>query len=278
MSEQSPLDANAARGEAAGVPFIAIPPQGKRDQTPTVVIWHMHDPPRSETAMAAALPLHGLDAWRVYLGVPLSGSRLPAGGLDAFFALGFKDAVLNLYGPAVQQAVEEFPAALASLRGEHDLAEGPVAVIGASIGAMIALGVLASGDLSVSAIALISPALRLESVVAANERLFGLTYPWSDDARAVAAELDFVARAPELAQHGGPTLLVVGAEDDEEGFAVPAAELAAALVGEGREATVVRIPHMAHAIADEPGLEPAPQTAVAAAVDEVVSAWLREQL
>lgn len=278
MGDQSPLDADAVRGEAAGVPFVALPPQSRPDETPTVIIWHMHDPPRSETAMAAALPLRGLDACRVYLGVPLSGTRLPVGGLDAFFALGFEDAVLNLYGPSVRQALDEFPAALASLRGEHGLAGGRVALIGASIGAMIALGVLASGGLSASAIALISPALRLESVVAANERLFGVTYPWIDDARAVAAELDFVARAPEWAQYAGPTLLVVGAEDDEDGFAVPADELAAALLGEGREATVVRIPHMAHAIADEPGLEPAPQTPAAAAVDEVVSAWLRERL
>jgi pimeloyl-ACP methyl ester carboxylesterase len=278
MSDQSPLDANALRGEAAGVPFVVLPPRGQRDQAPTVLIWHMHDPPRSETAMAAALPLQGLDAWRVYLGVPLSGTRLPAGGLDAFFALGLEDAVLNLYRPAVRQAVDEFPAALASLRGEHGVAEGRVDLIGASIGAMIALGVLSSGELAVSAIALISPALRLESVVAANERLFGVTYPWSDDARAVAAELDFVARAPVMAQRGGPTLLVVGAEDDKEGIADPAEELRAALVSEGREATLVRIPHMAHAIADEPGLEPAPQTAVAAAVDELISAWLIERL
>jgi pimeloyl-ACP methyl ester carboxylesterase len=278
MSDRSPLDAHVVRGEAAGVPFIALPPQGDRDQSPSVIIWHMHDPPRSETAMAAALPLQGVDAWRIYLGVPLSGTRLPAGGLDAFFALGFEDAVLKLYGPAVRQAVDEFPAALASLRGDHRLPEGRVAVIGASIGAMIALDVLASGDLPVSAIALISPALRLASVVAANERLFGVTYQWSDDSRTVAAELDFVARAPELAQHGGPTLLVVGAEDDKEGIADPAKEFAAAFVREGREATVVRIAGMAHAIADEPGLEPAPQTAVAAAVDEVVTAWLSERL
>jgi predicted esterase len=227
--------------------------------------------------MAAALPLQDVDAWRVYLGVPLSGTRLPAGGLDAFYALGFEDAVLKLYGPTVRQAVAEFPAALDALRGEHGLAEGPLAMIGASIGAMIALDVLASGQLPVSAIALISPALRLASVVAANERRFGVTYQWSEDARAVAAELDFVARAPELAQHGGRTLLVVGAEDDKEGIADPAEELAAALVAEGHEATVERIAGMAHAIADEPGLEPAPQTAVAAAVDEVVSAWLRSR-
>jgi hypothetical protein len=32
-----------------------------------VVAWHLHDPPRSETAMATALPLRGLPAWRVYL-------------------------------------------------------------------------------------------------------------------------------------------------------------------------------------------------------------------
>jgi pimeloyl-ACP methyl ester carboxylesterase len=278
MSDRSPLDANALRGEAAGVPFVALPPQGHHDQSPTVIIWHMHDPPRSETAMAAALPLQGVDAFRVYLGVPLSGTRLPPGGLDAFFALGFEDAVLKLSGPAVRQAVDEFPGALASLRGDHGLAEGRVAVIGASIGAMIALDVLASGELPVSAIALISPALRLASVVAANERLFDVTYPWSDDSRKVAAELDFVARARELAPHGGPTLLVVGAEDDKEGIADPAEEFAAALVSEGREASVVRIADMAHAIADEPGLEPAPQTAVAAAVDVVVSEWLRERL
>jgi pimeloyl-ACP methyl ester carboxylesterase len=279
MSDWSPLDANALRGEAAGVPFVVLPPsQGDRDQSPTVIIWHMHDPPRSETAMAAALPLQGVDAFRVYLGVPLSGTRLPAGGLDAFFALGFEDAVLKLYGPAVRQAVDEFPRALASLRGDHGLAEGRVAVIGASIGAMIALDVLALGELPVSAIALISPALRLASVVAANERLFDVAYPWSDDSRKVAAELDFVARGPELAQYGGPTLLVVGAEDDKEGIADPAEEFAAAFGSEGREATVVRIADMGHAIADEPGLEPAPQTAVAAAVDEVVTTWLRERV
>jgi pimeloyl-ACP methyl ester carboxylesterase len=128
----------------------------------------------------------------------------------------------------------------------------------------------------------------LASVIGANERLFGVTYPWSDDSRAVAANLDFVARAPELARHGAPTLLVVGADDDAEGFARPAKELAGALINENVEAAVVRIPDMGHAIADEPGLEPAPQRAIAvepapqraiaAAVDGVVSAWLRQHL
>jgi alpha-beta hydrolase superfamily lysophospholipase len=228
--------------------------------------------------MAAALPLRRLDAWRVYLGLPLSGSRLPAGGLDAFFALGYEDAVLKLYGPTVRQAVDEFPTAFAELRRQHGLAEGPIAVVGASIGALVALSVVASGEPQVSAIALVSPALRLAGVVAANERRFAITYPWSDDSRAVAAELDFVARAPELARHRAPTLLVVGADDDSEGIARPAEELAAALVSEDVEAAVIRIPDMGHAIANEPGLEPAPQKAIATAVDDAVYAWLRQHL
>jgi pimeloyl-ACP methyl ester carboxylesterase len=278
MSDSGPLDTNALTGEAAGVPFVALPPHGADEHAATVIVWHMHDPPRSERAMAAALPLRGLDAWRVYFGLPLSGSRLPAGGLEAFFALGYEDAVMKLYGPTVQQAVDEFPTAFAELRRQHELADGPTAVVGASIGAFVALSVAASNEPTVSAIALVSPALRLASVIGANERLFGVTYPWSDDSRAVAANLDFVARAPELARHGAPTLLVVGADDDAEGFARPAKELAGALINENVEAAVVRIPDMGHAIADEPGLEPAPQRAIAAAVDDVVSAWLRQHL
>jgi pimeloyl-ACP methyl ester carboxylesterase len=278
MSDRSPLGTNALTGEAAGVPFVMLPPHRGRDQVATVIVWHLHDPPRSERAMAAALPLRGLDAWRVYLGLPLSGSRLPAGGLDAFFALGYTDAVMKLYGPTVQQAVDEFPAAFAELRRRHGLAEGPIAVVGASVGALVALSVVASGQPPVSAIALVSPALRLASVVAANERRFAVAYPWSDDSREVAAELDFVARAPEVGRRRAPTLFVVGADDDADGFARPAEELAAALVNEHVDAAITRIPNMGHAIADEPGLEPAPQTAVAAAVDDAVSRWLRQHL
>ena len=43
-------------GVAGGVPYLALPPEGAPDNAPLVVAWHLHDPPRSETAMAAALP------------------------------------------------------------------------------------------------------------------------------------------------------------------------------------------------------------------------------
>jgi dienelactone hydrolase len=75
-----------------------------------------------------------------------------------------------------------------------------------------------------------------------------------------------------------PTLFLVPPDNDADGIARPAEELAAALVNEHVDAAITRIPNMGHAIADEPGLEPAPQTAVAAAVDDAVSRWLRQHL
>jgi pimeloyl-ACP methyl ester carboxylesterase len=273
-----PLRSETISGQAAGVPFVAVTPHRSRDEASTVVVWHMHDPPRSETAMAAALPLRGVDAWRVYLGLPLSGTRLPAGGLDAFFALGYEDAVLRLYGPTVERAVAEFPSALADLRRHHGVGNGAIALVGASIGAFVAANIVAAGEPTVAALALVSPALRLASVVAANERRFGVTYPWSDESRAVAAELDFVARAPQLAARQVPTLLVVGGDDDMDGIVRPAEQLHDVLSGDGVESSLARIPGMAHALADEPGLEPATQTPVAAAVDERVARWVADRL
>jgi dienelactone hydrolase len=268
----------AISGEAAGVPFVVSAPETDPEAAATVVVWHLHDPPRSEAAMAAALPLGDVDAWRVYLGLPLSGKRLPLGGLDAFFALGYEDAVLKLYGPIVRQAVDEFPPALMELRGRHALGRGAIALVGASIGALVAASVVASGEPAIAALALVSPALRLDRVVAMNERRFAVTYPWSDESRAVAAELDFIRRVPELAERKVPTLLVVGADDDEDGIIHPAEQLRDTLDDHGVDATLVRIPGMAHALADEPGLAPAPQTAAAAAVDETVAQWLNTHL
>src|SRR5919106_1108017 len=87
------------RGTAAGVPYVALPPPGGAEGAPLVVPWPLASPPRSETAMAAALPLRRLDAWRVYLGLPMLGSRLPAGGLEEFFRRFREDMVLNVFEP-----------------------------------------------------------------------------------------------------------------------------------------------------------------------------------
>jgi pimeloyl-ACP methyl ester carboxylesterase len=266
-------------GVAGGVPYVALPPESAPDGAPLVVAWHLHDPPRSETAMAAALPLRGLPAWRVYLGLPLSGSRLPEGGLEAFFQLGYEDAVLKVFDPSCRQAVEEFPSALAALRQALPVGDGPLGLVGGSVGALVAQSVLAETDLPVGAVALVSPAIRLAGVVAANERRFGVTYQWTAQSRAVAERLDFVARAGELVKRDAAVLLVVGALDDQEGIRAPAEQLWQVLSGHAPDRTaLVSIPGMAHALAEEPGLDSAPQTPHAARVDTAVTGWFHRHL
>jgi pimeloyl-ACP methyl ester carboxylesterase len=266
-------------GVAAGVPYVALPPEDAPDGAPLVVVWHLADPPRSETAMAAALPLTGLPAWRVYLGLPLHGSRLPEGGLDAYFQLGYEDAVLKVFDPVCRQAVEEFPAALAALRQELPFGTGRLGLVGGSIGALVALSVLVETSLPVSAVALVSPAIRLAAVVEANERRFGVSYPWAARSREAAERLDFVARAEEVAKRGAAVLLAVGALDDEAGFRAPAEQLWQALSRQAPDRTALTsIPEMGHLLAEEPGLAPAPQTPHAARVDSVVTGWFQRFL
>jgi pimeloyl-ACP methyl ester carboxylesterase len=265
-------------GVAAGVPYVVLPPETDRPDAPTVVAWHLNDPPRTERAMAAALPLAGLDAWRVYLGLPLSGSRSPEGGLER---LGYEDAVLKVYGPIVFGAAEEFPAALAALRAEHGLGTGRLGVLGGSVGALVAQQVAATRPAAkpaagpamepVDAIALVSPVTRLRPLVVANGRRYGFDYPWRPASEEVAARLDFVARADEIS---APTLLVVGEKDAPDGILEPAAALHAALPGSVLET----VPGLEHALADEPGTDPSPQTAAAAAVDRIVARWFRRWL
>ncbi|WP_326836834.1 alpha/beta hydrolase [Amycolatopsis rhabdoformis] len=258
-------------GEVAGVPFVALPPADGAAPAALVVGWHLMEPPRSERAMAAAVPMTGLPAWRVYFGLPLTGARLPAGGFDEFFRLASEDAVLNVNEPVTEQAAAEFPAAVAGLRARLSLVDGPVGVFGGSAGSAVALEVLARGDVEIAAAAVVSPVVQLAPVVARNERLYGVTYPWTDRSRAVAAHYDFVARSAELT---APLLLVVGDQDDAA-FRDPSAALASGL---GPHAALVGIPDMAHTLADEPGTDPAPQNAAARLVDAAFTDWFGRHL
>jgi len=237
------------------------------------------DPPRTETALAAALPLAGLDAWRIYLGLPLSGARLPAGGLPELERLGYEDAVLNLQGPVATQGAQELPGALAELEERLDLSAAPLAVLGGSMGSAVAQLVLAEGAVEIAAAVLVSPIAQLRAAVDALGHRYGVTYPWGPASLEVARRLDFVERAAEIAGRGQPAVrLVVGAEDDREGFGRPAERLRAALAQSYEDPArvdLVVVPGMEHALAQEPGLDPAPQMAAAAAVDSHAVDWLR---
>ncbi|RSM41037.1 alpha/beta hydrolase [Amycolatopsis balhimycina DSM 5908] len=248
-------------GVAAGVPFVAVPPADPDAPAALVAGWHLMDVPASERAMAEAVPMAGLQAWRVYFGLPLSGARLPEGGPEEVFRRASEDAVLNVFEPVTEQAAGEFPAALAELRDRLPGATGPLGVFGGSAGAIVALEVLARGDAGIAAAAVASPVVQLAPMIAANERRFGVTYSWTERSRAVAARYDYVDRAGELT---APLLLVTGADDD-----VAVREPAQAL-RDKLGAELVAVGGMAH--------EFPPGTPAAARVDAAFTEWFARRL
>jgi hypothetical protein len=288
--------ANPITGLAAGVPFLAVPPSPSTGASaagwsppPLIVAWHLMDPPRSEAAFAAAVPMNGLPAWRIYLGLPMCGARLPPGGSEALMQLFYQDAVLKGYGPIANQGATELPTALAELRIQLGLGDGPlgpIGLVGGSMGSIIAALALTetapAAGISVAAAVLVSPVAQLHPMVDAIGRRYKVTYPWRAEAMPIAARLDFVARAGEIARAGQPAIrLIVGADDDREGFIEPARRLRTALAAHYNDpsrADLVVIPGMAHALAEEPGIAPAPQTAQAAAVDASTVAWFGTHL
>src|SRR4029450_8141067 len=100
--------------------------------------------------MASALPLAGVAAWRVYLDLPMHGRRQLPGGLDEFMQLAYQDAVMKAFEPQVTQAIVEFPAVLTDLRNRLHLTEGPIGLVGASVGALPAQLVIAECAAQVS--------------------------------------------------------------------------------------------------------------------------------
>ncbi|WP_431873242.1 alpha/beta hydrolase family protein [Amycolatopsis sacchari] len=262
-------------GTAAGVPFTALPPErAAGGPAPLLVTWHMLSAPRTDAAFAAALPMTGVPAWRVHLGMPLSGARGPAGGFDAVFDLVRRDALLAFLAPVARQAAAEFPAALSALRHQLPVDDGPIAILGASLGGTVALRVLATGEIPVSAVALVNPAVRIRPAVEMTKEIAGKPYEWTAEAEEVARELDIAAgQFP-----GEPPLLLVSGEQDHPGLRADAAALTTALrarYAHPETVELVTVPDLAHPLAEEPGLEPAPQLPAAKAVDEILTQWFR---
>lgn len=267
-------------GTAAGVPFTALPPSGATVGTaPLLVTWHMLDAPRTDAAFAAALPMAGVPAWRVHLGMPLCGARMVDGRLDAHFERAHKDAVIAYFAPLIRQAVDEFPAALTALRSKLPVDDEPISVLGASLGGAVALQVLAEQQTPIKAIALVNPGLRIRTAVGLVEGLLGQPYRWTAESRQVAHDLDFVARAGELTTQ--PPLLLVSGEQDHPTVRADAADLVQALretYEHPDEVELVPVPDLAHPLADEPGLEPSPQLPATRTVDMILEQWFQRQL
>lgn len=255
-------------GTAAGVPFTALPPAGD-GAAPLIVTWHMLDAPMSNAAFAAALPMNDLPAWRVHLGMPMCGARMVDGSMAAVLELVREDPLMSYLYAFVRQASEEFPAALASIRAQLPVDDGPIGVLGGSLGGAVALRVLADTDIPVFAGAVVNAAIRMRSVVS----LFPGDYPYDTESEKAVDDLDFVARSGAIA--GRAPLLVVSGELDHPPLRADALRLVDAL---GKRSDLLSIPGLAHPLADEPGIDPAPQLPLARQVDAGLTAWFRTHL
>ncbi|MEO6089711.1 MAG: prolyl oligopeptidase family serine peptidase, partial [Umezawaea sp.] len=268
-------------GTAAGVPFTALPPtDGTDGPAPLIVTWHMLDAPRTDAAFAAALPMTGVPAWRVHLGMPMCGARMVDGRVDAVVELIRKDPMMAFLAPFVHQAADEFPAALAALRDQLPVDDEPISVLGGSLGGAVALEVLTTQRTPIKAVALVSPAVRMRSAIEVIEASSGRAYPWTAESRKTADELDFVARVA-----GGvtaqPPLLIVSGELDHPAFRTDAAALVDALrqrYAHPDDVELTNLPDLSHPLAEEPGLEPAPQLPATKVVDEILTRWFLRQL
>ena len=173
--------------------------------------WHLADPPRTETALAAALPLAGLDAWRIYLGLPMHSSR----SIDRaeYLRLAYEDAVVNHFGPITAQARRRVPGRIRRTGRPVRVRRGPLALLGGSLGSAVAQLVAMDRD-DVAAEVLVSPVTRLRAAVAATSAASTSPTPGTRAADEIADELDFVARADETASTAPAVRLIVGERDD----------------------------------------------------------------
>ncbi|MEU4766172.1 alpha/beta hydrolase fold domain-containing protein [Actinosynnema sp. NPDC023794] len=227
-------------GEAAGVRFVATPPArgGRR----LVVVWHLLGEPGTPEAMAEAMPLTGVDAWRLYAALPAWGEG--------------PDQVVDGYAAMVESGVAAMPALVAAARAEFGCDDGPVDLVGGSAGGHIALTTALRRVAPVRRVAVVNPAVRVQAVVEASIEVGALdSYTWTDASRAAVEPLDVLARASGL----DVALLVVRGEQEYPAFRPVQAQLCAAVPG----ARLVDVPGLAHMLVTAQDV-----------VDAEVTAWL----
>lgn len=203
--------------QAAGVPGVLAAPAGIDHEAPLLVLWHGFGPPPEAEGLSERLPLHGLEAYRVYLDLPLFGGRRPEGGPRELGERQAEDYLGRLLWPVVEQATGELPAVVESLREQLDAGFGRgLGLFGHSAGGLAALHVLAEGDLPVRAAATFGAPAKAETPLAEIEDLIGEPYDWTPEAREQARRLDIPDRAEEIAaSRPRPDVLFLHGEDDD---------------------------------------------------------------
>jgi dienelactone hydrolase len=220
--------------ELAGVPVVLRSPTSTDQPAPLIVLWHGFGIPNSEEVLAETFPLESVQAWKAYVGLPLFGKRLPAGGIEELMRRQISDYVLELLLPVVEQAMQELPVVVQSLQERFYInSDTGIGLFGFSAGALAALLTLAESQLSVNTAVLAGVGKDLEAYVggyewACNEYFPTLKeqfpwieekhkkYHWSKESEAAKQRLDFMVRAQDIAKRNPlPALLFVHGAQDE---------------------------------------------------------------
>jgi dienelactone hydrolase len=280
MTETLPQPESTIGITANGVPYVALPPAGGQQAAAVLALWHGGDPPRTDAALVEAIPLNDIPAWRFYLGLPLTGRRLPPGGMDELMARGAQDAIPLTFHPIVSGAVREFPAALADLRSRFGIAHDvPLGLFGFSMGGSTALMTAirqATSEAPVKSVFTFGAALDFHDLVDYLSRIYGTTYPWNDERVQLAEEISPVNHIEELARSHTRFHLAVGSQDPypmQEGTL----HLASAIREHGGAAEVEIVPDLAHAFAPDPDAPNQGTPADAAKVEDLVRRWFKQQ-
>ncbi|WP_051711901.1 alpha/beta hydrolase [Spirillospora albida] len=254
-------------GTVSDVAFVALPPtavDAAAGPTRLIVAWPGFDPPRTARALAAALPMTGVPAWRIYVDLP----GRPVAGLESGAIL--ESEAVEAFADAVEQSVARLPGLVAELGGLLGVPDGPVGLAGFSTGGSAALLAVARRVVPVSAAAVVAPVVAPARAASAVERRAGRENRWTDEAALLAERLDLRRLAARM--HGVPLLLVAGARDR----VVPPREVTGLgeLLPDAETATF----RMGHALAAEPGTEALPPITDAVRVDGVLTDWFRQRV
>jgi len=241
----------------AGVPAILrVPRQVTRSP---IVLWHGFGPPANARALMEAMPLDDVAAVKVYLGLPLFGTRAPAGGNPELARRQTQDFAMLLFKPAVVGAADELPSVVAALEQHGCMRSGQrIDLFGFSAGGTAALVAMMQGKVAVGAAVLLNASTGLNASVDAWQRALGQPYAWTPASRALAEETDAVGHAADVARgNTPPAILILQGNGDTVLTTAPAMALHQALLPIYRRTRddarlgMIMVPGMPHGWTDD---------------------------
>jgi predicted esterase len=196
---------------AATPALIRVPP---RITKPPIILWHGFGPPDSERDLMNALPLDDVPAVKVYLGLPMFGTRALSDG--DLVQRQKKDLGSLVFEPVVMGGAKELPAVVRALEQHGCMQPGAaIGLFGFSAGGAAVLYALAERDIRIGAAMTLNASTGLSASVDAYERITKETYEWTDATRRLAHRSDAVSRAKDIAAGAPPpALLIVHGADD----------------------------------------------------------------